>query len=60
MKSKESKISYCVVQSFQCCFACAYSQLTEGGSSSVWEMYGIKQSGCLNSNYTDKLTSGVL
>lgn len=37
-ENKEPKISYFVIQSFQCCFACAYSQLTEGGSSSVWEM----------------------
>lgn len=35
---KEPKISYFVIQ---CCFAYAYSHLTEGGSSSVWEMYGI-------------------
>lgn len=30
-ENKEPKISYSVIQSFQCCFACAYSQLTEGG-----------------------------
>lgn len=31
-ENKEPDISYFVIQSFQCCFAYAYSQLTE-----VWE-----------------------